>query len=136
MIFESLDVVDVPFPFTDRRIVKRPPALIFSSANFNWAHEQSILTMITSARRDQPSEVVIQSWREAGLSVPCKIRSKRFTLDDSLIARKLGTLSKRDGKAAKKRSVASERATNSDKSRTPAASTVARHCHAGDRLRL
>ena len=60
MIFESLDVVVVPFPFTDRRTVKRRPALIVSAANFNQAHEQSILTMITTARRDWPSDVVIQ----------------------------------------------------------------------------
>ena len=101
MIFESLDVVVVPFPFTDRRTVKRRPALIVSSATFNQAHEQSILTMITSASRDWPSDVVIQGWREAGLNVPCKVRFKLFTLDDNLIVRKLGSLSKRDGEAVR-----------------------------------
>ena len=102
MTFESLDVVVVPFPFTDRLAVKRRPALIVSSANFNRAHEQSILTMITSAGGDWPSDVAIQGWREAGLNVPCKIRLKLFTLDDTLIVRKLGTLSKRDGEAVRK----------------------------------
>ena len=101
MTFESLDVVVVPFPFTDRRTVKRRPALIVSSASFNQAHEQSILTMITSASSDWPSDVVIQGWREAGLNVPCKVRFKLFTLDDTLIVRKLGTLSKRDSDAVR-----------------------------------
>ncbi len=101
MTFESLDVVVVPFPFTDRRVVKRRPALIISSASFNRAHGQSILTMITSAGGDWPSDVAIQGWREAGLNVPCKVRFKLFTLDDTLIVRKLGTLSKRDGEAVK-----------------------------------
>jgi mRNA interferase MazF len=100
--FESLDVVVVPFPFTDRRATKRRPALIVSSANFNQAHEQSILAMITSAGSDWPSDVAIRNWREAGLNVPCKVRFKLFTLDDTLIVRKLGTLSKRDGEAVKK----------------------------------
>ena len=101
MTFESLDVVVVPFPFTDRRATKRRPALIVSSANFNQAHEQSILAMITSVGSDWPSDVVIQDWREAGLNVPCRVRFKLFTLDDALIVRKLGTLSKRDGEGAK-----------------------------------
>ena len=102
MTFEALDVVVVPFPFTDRRAAKRRPALIVSSANFNRAHEQSILAMITSAGSDWPSDVAIQNWREAGLHVPCKVRFKLFTLDDTLIVRKLGTLAKPDGEAVKK----------------------------------
>ena len=102
MTFESLDVVVVPFPFTDRRGTKRRPALIVSSANFNRAHEQSILAMITSAGSEWPSDVAIQGRREAGLNVPCKVRFKLFTLDDTLIVRKLGTLSKPDGEAVKK----------------------------------
>ncbi len=97
MSFESFEVVVVPFPFTDRRAAKRRPALIVSSANFNRAHRQSILTMITSTGSDWPSDVAIHDWREAGLDIPCKVRFKLFTLDDSLIVRKLGTLSKRDG---------------------------------------
>ncbi len=102
MTFESLDVVVVPFPFTDRRGTKRRPALIVSSANFNRAHEQSILAMITSAGSEWPSDVAIQGRREAGLNVPCKVRFKLFTLDDTLIVRKLGALSKPDGAAVKK----------------------------------
>ena len=102
MTFESLDVVVVPFPFTDRQAAKRRPALIISSANFNRAHEQSILAMITSAGSDWPSDVAIQGWREAGLNVPCKVRFKLFTIDDALVVRKLGTLSRRDGEAVKK----------------------------------
>ena len=102
MAFESLDVVVVPFPFTDRLATKHRPALIVSSAHFNQAHEQSILAMITSVGSDWPSDVAIQDWREAGLNVTCKIRFKLFTLDDTLIVRKLGTLSKRDGEVVQK----------------------------------
>ena len=99
MTFEPLEVVVVPFPFTDRRTAKRRPALILSSARFNRAHEQSILAMITSAGGDWPSDVVIRDWREAGLNVSCKVRFKLFALADRLIVRKLGALSKRDGEA-------------------------------------
>ncbi len=96
MTFESLAVVVVPFPFTDRPVTKRRPALIVSSAGFNQGHPQSILAMITSAASDWPSDVAIHGWHQAGLSVPCKVRFKLFTLDDSLIVRKLGTLSRTD----------------------------------------
>ena len=85
MTSKSLDVVVVPFPFTDRRAAKRRLAMIVSSANFNRAHEQSILAMITSAGSDWPSDVKIQGWREAGLNVPCKVRFKLFTLVDTLM---------------------------------------------------
>ena len=74
MTFKSLDVVVVPFPFTDRLAAKRRPSLIVSSAHFNRTHEQSILAMITSAVSDWPSDVAIQGLREAGLNVPCKVR--------------------------------------------------------------
>lgn len=96
---ESFDIVVVPFPFTDRRAVKHRPALVVSSAEFNEAHEQSVLAMITSATGEWPSDVAIQDWRRAGLTVPCKVRLKLFTLDDDLILRRLGALSKRDAKA-------------------------------------
>ena len=92
----------VPFPFTDRRGAKHRPALIVSSAIFNRTHEQSILAMITSAGSDWPSDVAIRGWRQAGLNVPCKVRFKLFTLDNVLIVRKLGTLSKQDGDAMKR----------------------------------
>ncbi len=101
MICEPLDVVAVPFPFADRPASKRRPALVVSSAAFNQAHAQSILAMITSARSDWSSDVAIQEWRKAGLQVPCKVRLKLFTLDDALILRRLGKLSKRDGKAVR-----------------------------------
>ena len=97
MTFESLDVVVVPFPFTDRRTSKRRPALIVSSSNFNRVHDQFVLAMITSTGNDWPSDVAIREWREAGLNVPCKVRFKLFTLDGALIVRKVGRLSKKDG---------------------------------------
>ena len=47
MTFEPLDVVVVPFPFSDRAATRRRPALVVSSAGFNTAHRQTILAMIT-----------------------------------------------------------------------------------------
>ncbi len=99
MTYEPFDVVVVPFPFTDRRASKRRPALIVSSDCFNEAHEQAVLAMITTTAIEWPSDVAIQGWQEAGLNAPCKVRFKLFTLDYTLIVRRLGALSKRDGAA-------------------------------------
>ena len=101
--FEAFDVVVVPFPFTDRRAAKRRPALIVSSTEFNEAHAECILTMVTSARSDWPSDVSLRNWREAGLNVPCKVRLKLFTLENRLILRKLGALSRHDAQALRNR---------------------------------
>ena len=101
MTCEPFDVVVVPFPFTDREADRRRPALVVSSPDFNAIHEQSILAMITSAGGDWPSDVAIRDWREAGLSVPCKVRLKLFTLDDARILRRAGALSERDAEAVR-----------------------------------
>lgn len=100
MIFEPLAVVVVPFPFTDRKAAKRRPALVVSSEAFNENHEQTILAMITSAAGGNwPSDVIVEDWQAAGLNVPCRVRLKLFTLDNDLILRPLGGLSRRDGGA-------------------------------------
>ena len=101
MTCESLDVIVVPFPFTDRDASRRRPALIVSSASFHSRHRQSILAMITSTHAEWPSDVSIRRWREAGLRVPCKIRLKLFTLDEHLILRRIGRLSEEDGVAVR-----------------------------------
>ena len=101
MTFEPLDVVVVPFPFTDRATTKRRPALVVSSDGFNSAHRQTILAMITSVADNWPSDVPLRHWREAGLKVPCKLRLKLFTLDNAVVAGKVGALSPNDGAAAR-----------------------------------
>jgi mRNA interferase MazF len=73
--FEPFAVVVVPFPFTDRPAAKRRPALVVSASEFNDAHGQVILAMITTARRsDWPSDVPLRDWRKAGLTTQCRVR--------------------------------------------------------------
>ena len=102
MTFDPFDVVAVPFPFTDKAAAKRRPALVVSAKTFNARHDQIVLAMITTARRSEwSSDLSLKDWAEAGLSVPCLIRFKLFTLDADLILRRLGALSKRDREAAR-----------------------------------
>ena len=57
--------------------------------------------MITSPGSNWPGDAAILGWRQAGLSVPCKVHFKLFTLDHALMIHKLGTLSKQDAMAVK-----------------------------------
>jgi len=96
---EPYEVVVVPFPFTDRDVSKRRPALVVSSTGFNRGHAQLVLAMITTTKSEWPSDVILDAWRDVSLSVPCKVRFRLFTLDHTLIIRKLGILSPGDRQA-------------------------------------
>ena len=61
------------------------------------------LAMITSARSAWPSDIALRNWQEAGLDIPCKVRLELFTLDDHLILRKVGTLSRPDAQSVRNR---------------------------------
>ena len=96
MICEPWDVVVVPFPFTNRREAKRRPALVVSQQAFN-RRGHSVLAMITSAAQSAwPGDSRIEDVPAAGLSHPCIVRLKLFTLDNRFILKKAGRLSEAD----------------------------------------
>ncbi len=98
MIYNTFDIVVVPFPFTDKDHVKRRPALILSSTKkFNIPSGHSIMAMITSAdNASWPLDVEIIDLKTSGLPASSVIRMKLFTLDQRLIIKKTGLLSKQD----------------------------------------
>ena len=95
MTCEPWDVVTVPFPFTDRASQKRRPALIVSKKNFN-RNGHSLMAMITTAPAAWPGDSPISQWAACGLSAPCSVRLKLFTLDNRLIVKRIGRLSDED----------------------------------------
>mgnify|MGYP003393720737 CR=1 FL=1 len=101
MIYNTFDIVVVPFPFVDKKATKKRPAIVLSShEQFNKEAKASILAMITSALDNPwPHDVLIQDTQTCGLMVPCCIRMKIFTLDHRLILKKIGKLSLKDQKA-------------------------------------
>ncbi len=103
-IFDRFDVVVVPFPFTDRAAVKRRPALVLSAAGqFNTRAGHSVMAMITSATENPwPQDILLSDLASAGLSVPCSVRFKLFTIDNRLVLRRSGKLSKADRDAVGK----------------------------------
>lgn len=102
MDFKPFDVVVVPFPFTDNLAEKRRPALIVSGNLFNRQHDHLVLAMITTAKKSfWKSDIQLNDWKTAKLTVPCKVRFKLFTLDRQLITHRLGSLSISDKEAVK-----------------------------------
>lgn len=94
--FRQYEVVVVPFPFTDSNSSKRRPALVLSDSS-NFKNDKSILAMITSSSHQPWSlDVEIEDLIEAGLKSPSIVRMKLFTLDNSLVVRIIGRLSKKD----------------------------------------
>jgi mRNA interferase MazF len=90
---EAYDVVVVPFPFTDRTTSKRRPALVLSNSSFNQTQSNSVFAMITSANQtDWLGDYPIVDFKSAGLTNPCVVRLKLFTLDHRLVIRKAGKL--------------------------------------------
>ena len=97
MAFNQYDVVKVPFPFTERNSLKKRPAVIISTPEYQDYTGHCVLTMITTAKHSQwPTDITIENIEEAGLPVPSIIRLKIFSLDQRLILGKLGTLHKKD----------------------------------------
>ena len=98
MICEPWDVVVVPFPFTAGPRVKRRPALALSTETFN-QNGYTVLSMITAkAHHPWPGDTDIEDHRTGGLRTSCIVRLKIFTLDNSLVVRKIGHLSENDRK--------------------------------------
>lgn len=94
--YAQWDVVIVPFPFSTQPGQKRRPALVLSESAFN-RHGYTVLSMITTAgHHPWPGDVNLTDLKTAGLSAPCLVRLKLFTLDHRLIVRKIGRLSTAD----------------------------------------
>lgn len=97
MICDTGDVVIVPFPFVDVAISKVRPALVLSKRAFNEENGNTILAMITTARRSAwPSDVPLEQAARAGLTQECYVRWRVFTLPNDMLHRTAGTLSQKD----------------------------------------
>jgi mRNA interferase MazF len=97
MIYNKFDVIKVSFPFTDKASVKKRPALVISSSEYQINYNHCILAMITSAKQTSwQDDIIITNLQIAGLPSPSKIRLKIFSLDCDLIIDKLGYLADED----------------------------------------
>jgi len=98
------DIVLVPFPFTDQSGVKKRPAVVLSSAAYNEARRDVVIMAVTSQIKSSGTfgEVIIEDWQAASLLKPSAIKPVFATIEQTLILRRLGRLSRRDDSALRK----------------------------------
>jgi len=91
--FEVWDIVRVPFPYTDRPVRQRRPALVIAAGALQSAHGLLWLAMITSASHQSwPGDVVISDRGAAGLPAPSMVRPAKIATIEARDAGKLGVL--------------------------------------------
>ena len=96
--YERGNVILVPFPFTDQTAAKKRPAVIVSSDSHNSTASDIVIMAITSkrGRTTVAEDCLIRDWQDAGLLKPSAIKPVIATIEQSLILRKLGSLSRSD----------------------------------------
>ena len=92
-LLDQWDIALVPFPFTDRNATVKRAALVLSTRSFNAAASATIFAMITKAQFSAwPGDYAVRDWKTAELLLPSIVRIKMFTLENSLVLRRLGRL--------------------------------------------
>lgn len=102
MTYEAFDVVVVPFPFTDREVSRRRPAVVLTPHQpYGAGTGHCVIAMITAAAGSSwPHDFAISDPLSAGLRKPCLMRMKLFTIDQRLIIGRAGRLGEQDRVAA------------------------------------
>ena len=91
-------VVLVPFPFTDQTAIKKRPAVVISSPQYNDLRPDLVIMAVTSQVRVAGGfdGLVLIDWQDAGLLKPSAIKPVIATIAQPLVLRALGALTKRD----------------------------------------
>lgn len=100
MIYNKWDIILVPFPFTNLETVKKRPALVISSQEYN-KNTDVVIAFITSQlnTKSKLGDYLITNWQQANLPKPSMLRMKFATINNAIIIKKLGTLSTQDARA-------------------------------------
>ena len=94
---ERGDVVLVGFVFSDESGRKVRPALVITSSAYHRARREVILAAITSnVRRRLFADHSVADWKAAGLLFPSLVTGIVRTVKQTMIERKLGSLTKAD----------------------------------------
>ncbi len=98
-LFERWSVCLLPFPFTDRHVHKKRPALLINQTEYQKELAFLVVLMITSLKKDQVgwwNDYQILDLKAAGLPLPSIVRMKMFSIDQRLVLKTLGRLSNED----------------------------------------
>jgi mRNA interferase MazF len=92
--FDFGDVVLVPFPFSNQVGLKKRPAVVVSSADYNQSRPDLIILALTSrwSAADTISGTGLSHWKEAGLLKPSVFKPILATIEKNLVIQKMGHL--------------------------------------------
>ena len=96
--YEKGDVILVPFPFSNQSAVKKRPAIVISSNAYNKISSDVVIMAITSQTEKTIGigECLIKDWQNAGLLKSSAIKPAISTIEQPLVLKKLGSLSRGD----------------------------------------
>ena len=90
---EVWDLVKVPFPYTNRPVQQRRPALVVAVPDVPGAPSLLWVLMVTSAgNRSWPGDVVVSDLAEAGLPAASVVRPAKIATIEAGDAERIGCL--------------------------------------------
>lgn len=90
--FEPWRIVAVPFPYVERPIQRRRPALVVTTG-LGGSHDLLWVLMITAAaHRRWPGDVEIEDHASAGLPIPSVVRTAKIATIAASFGERLGVL--------------------------------------------
>ena len=91
--FDVWDLVKVPFPYTNRPVQQRRPALVVAVPEAPGAPNLLWVLMVTSAgNRSWPGDVAVSDLTEAGLPAPSIVRPAKIATIEASDAERIGCL--------------------------------------------
>jgi mRNA interferase MazF len=93
---KQMDIVLLPYPFSDLSNTKIRPALIISNDNINKISQDCIMVPLTTVLKNEPYSINITQvdFENGQLIKPSRIKvDKIIAVKQSLIIKKIGTLS-------------------------------------------
>jgi mRNA interferase MazF len=95
--FEAWDIVKVPFPYTDRPVHQRRPALVVAADPIQARHGLLWVIMITSVEnRGWLGDVEVTDLEVSGLPAPSVVRTAKIATIEAAESVKIGTLPEAD----------------------------------------
>jgi mRNA interferase MazF len=95
--FEVWDLVKVPFPYTNRPVQQRRPALVVAVPDIPGTPDLLWVVMVTSAaNRGWQGDVAVSDLQQAGLQAPSVVRSAKIATIKAGDAAKIGQLPRGD----------------------------------------
>lgn len=92
--YSILDIILVRYPFSDLSSSKVRPAIVVSPPH----PSQDLLIVPLTSKTDGllPGEFLLAQWKKSGLLVPSVVKRGIYTVDSTIVIKRVGSLTKTD----------------------------------------